>query len=426
MPIEVRNIDGIWWLVNSRSEPFVSVGVNHVQGDCWLAPYNRQHSLEAFGDDLAGEGKSFNPHGQGVRNVMQWVKARMTEMNFNTLGIHTYGVPADAYQSDVYYCVAIECFPLGSRYRFAEQTFPDIFAESFEQLLERTVADLCHDHAHSENLIGYAFSDIPRWYFFGDKGKAELPLHPWVSDLLALPAGSPGKRACLDVLRQRYASAPEFASTYAIDDDTWQAIAGRTDWPDPPATDRTRGDGQALLQTVVERWYALHAETIGRHDPRHLLLGDKLHSPHRLPEWFPDILARWVDVVLVQWYSPFDRQRDTLARLHERTGKPILNGDSCFACVKPPEQTKVKGTLVETQADVATAYRDYLHGLCSAPFMLGWHHCGFVEQWDGGKDIEWQLNENGFFDPFGRPYEQLVAAVTDANAQAHQWHAAAK
>jgi hypothetical protein len=421
--ITVEPIDGVWWLVDPADGPFVSVGVNHVQGDCWLAPYNRRQSLDRFGADLAaGEGKTFNPDGQAIIKVMDWVKARMGEMHFNTLGIHTYGVPAQSYMNDVYYCLAVEAFPLGSGYRFSEQTFPDIFSEDFEQLLERTVQPIARTHRHSPGLIGYAYSDIPRWYFFGDKGKAQLPHHPWVSDILNLPAKAAGKRRCVEILQQRYPSAAALAETYGLEAESWQDVADCRDWPETPQVDRTRDDGDALLRALVERWYSLHAEVIRRHDPDHLLLGDKLHSPHRLPAWFPDILRRWVDVVLVQWYCPFDQQQGTLAELHRQTGKPILNGDSCFACPKPPRQTKVKGTLVQTQEAVGDAYRRYLRELCSQPFMLGWHHCGFVEQWDGGKDIEWQLNENGFFDPFLRPHEQLVAEVSAANAQAHAWH----
>jgi hypothetical protein len=422
MAITVRQIDDVWWLHDAAGQPFFSVGINHIQGDCWLAPYNRQHSLERFGGDLAADGKHFNPAGQAVRKVMAWVKRQMRAMHFNTLGIHTYGVPAEAYMDDVFYCLAVESFPLGSRYRFADQTFPDIFSEDFERLLEETVEPLCRQHRHSRRLIGYAYSDIPRWYFFGDKGKAELPLHPWVTDLLHLPAESAGKRACVEVFGRRYGSAEEMAEQYGIGAESWADVAALRSWPETPRTDRTRADGQELLRTVVQRWYSLHAAVIRRHDPDHLLLGDKLHSPHRLPPWFADILRRQVDVVLVQWYSTFDKQRETLARLHEATGHPILNGDSCFACPKPPHQTRVKGTLQDSQDEVAEAYCTYLRQLAASPFMLGWHHCGFVEQWDGGKDIDWQLNENGFFDPFLAPHEELVVPVSAANAQAHQWH----
>lgn len=58
----------------------------------------------------------------------------------------------------------------------------------------------------------------------------------------------------------------------------------------------------------------------------------------------------------------------------------------------------------------------------SLPFMLGWHHCGLVEQWDGGKTVDWAVNENGLFDPFENPYPEITVPAKAANERAHHWH----
>lgn len=420
--VTVQKIDGVWWFVDPNGEPFISLGVNHVQADCWLAPYNHEHSLQSFGGDLATSARQFNPDGQGIRRLMDWVKRRMGDMHFNTLGIHTYGIPAEAYSNDFYYCIAIEAFPLGSRYRFDEQTFPDIFSAEFERLLEEKIKSICRIHRHSRKLIGYAFSDIPRWYFFENQERADPSLHPWVSDILGMPSDSLGKQMCLACFQKRYPSVRAFADEYAITVKTWDDVCKHRTWIVKQPTWRIRQDGEALLSMFVERWYSLHSRLIRKHDPDHLLLGDKLHSPHQLPAWFIDILRRWVDVVFIQWYRHFEDQAETLTQLHRQTGRPILNGDSCFSCVKPPEQTQVKGLLLSNQSEVGQAYHDYLRNLCSEPYMVGWHHCGFVEQWDGGKSHDWEINENGFFDPFMRPHASLVERVSTANAQARLWH----
>ena len=36
--IRVQETDGVWWFVDGTGAPFVSIGVNHLQSDCWLAP----------------------------------------------------------------------------------------------------------------------------------------------------------------------------------------------------------------------------------------------------------------------------------------------------------------------------------------------------------------------------------------------------
>lgn len=388
--VRAQEEHGIWWLVSAEGKRFVSIGINHLQPDCWLAPYNRDFMLQRYGADLATADGRFNPDGEALPRLVDATKAKLHDLGFNTLGIHTYGVPARLFRDEFYYCVDIRAISLGSRFRFGRDTFPDIFAEDFETLLDTRVREICSEHRDNARFIGYAYCDIPRWYFYEGQELDAQPVHPWIDDLAALPDAAPGKQACIEA-----AGADRITS---------------------------RQQSDAAMAAVVARWYEIHAETIRRHDPNHLLLGDKLHSPHRLPEWFIPILKRSVDILFIQWYTPIDQQVETLTDLHRATGKPILNGDSCFSCPKPPKQTKVKGYKVESQAEVGRRYAEYLEGAMKLPFMLGWHHCGLVEQWDGGKQNDWEMNENGLFDPFEEPYAEITDCVREANGQVSRWH----
>ena len=385
-----RDENDRWWFRGAAGERFVSLGINHVQSDCWLAPYNRAYMLDRYGADLEGPDGRFNGDGEGLRRLLAQVKEELRGLGFNTFGMHTYDVPPELYGDEFYYCAAIDFFPLGSRYKFKQQRFPDIFAGEFRQKLEAHIAACCALHRDRKQFLGYAYSDIPRWYFYEGQSRDREPVHPWVRDLLSLPDGAPGREAC-------------------------RAVVGDADVA-------TREQSDAILRRVVEFWYKLHARLIRKHDPRHLLFGDKLHSPHRIPEWFLPILRENVDLLFLQWYCPIEDQEATLRKLHAATGKPILNGDSCFSCPKPPRQTKVKGYKVPSQAAVGEAYAAYLEGAMRLPFMLGWHHCGLLEQWDGGKQNDWEINENGLFDPFEKPYPEITAAVKRANRQAARWH----
>lgn len=388
--IQTRNIDGVWWLINADGDAFVSLGVNHLQSDCWLAPQNRSLMLERYGRDLdRGDGR-FNPEGRALPKLVGSLAKRLKDLRFNTLGIHTLDVPARLFADDFYYGVAIEVHPLGSRFRFGEQTFPDIFAAEFEARLEQHIRHVVQEHRGHANLIGYAFSDIPRWYFYEGQSLDRQPVHPWVRDLLGLPDGAPGKAAVQEALGKA------------------QAV--------------TRADSDTALSAMVEHWYALHARLLRRHDPGRLLLGDKLHSPHRIPAWFEPILARHVDILFIQWYTPPETQREVLAGLHARTGLPILNGDSSFGCACPPHQSKVKGFPVDSKAAAGQAYAHYLETVMTWPFMLGWHHCGILEQWDGGKINDWEINENGFLNPFEEPYPEFTGPIRDANHKAVTLH----
>jgi hypothetical protein len=443
--IGVEHRDGVWWLVNAAGERFVSLGVNHVQGDCWLAPYNRQWSLEKYGPDLAGPDGEFNPNGAALPRLMANVLATMGRWQFNTLGVHTAGVPPRLFKDDVYYVVDTNTQDLAPRCapdaaspwwrapRLGQEAFPDIFADSFAAAVEQRVRAVCELHRGQRNLIGYAFADIPRWYLYrgemqqhGGQARPPSAMHPWVDDLRRLGPAAPGKRQWIDVLRGNHASPEQAARAYGAAFRTWEQAGELTDWPAPADAAASAADCAGVLVAMVERWYELHCGCLREHDDGHLILGDKLHSPADIPPAVLETVARHVDVLFLQWYAPFEQQRDTLLRLHAATGKPILNGDSSFAVAKPPHQTRVKGYMVDSLAAVGRHYHDYVRGIMSLPFMLGWHHCGWVEQWDGARaGSGLPLNENGLMDPFERPYEAVVERVIEANSQAAAWHAGA-
>lgn len=432
---------GAWWLRGPDGKPFVSLGVNHVQSDCWLAPYNREWSLRRYGADLAGPDGQFNPEGEALRRLAANVLATMRRWHFNTLGVHTHGLPHRLLGREVFYVVDTDTQALAPRCpaeasepwwqapRLGQRPFPDIFAPGFAAEVEARVRAVCERHRDEPKLIGYMFADIPRWYLY--RGEIERrphwrAMHPWVDDARRLPATAPAKCRWIDVLRRNYTRPRDAAGVYGVAFATWDAAAAIVDWPAPADTSRARRDCDDLLAAMVERWYSLHAGLVREHDGRHLILGDKLHSPPEIPPAVLEIAARHVDVLTVQWYGPFEQQRDVLAGLHAATGKPLLNGDSSFAVAKPPRQTRVKGFLVDSLASVGRHYHDYVRGIMSLPFMLGWHHCGWIEQWDGargGGDLP--LNENGLMDPFERPYDEVVTRVAEANSQAAGWHDAA-
>lgn len=55
-------------------------------------------------------------------------------------------------------------------------------------------------------------------------------------------------------------------------------------------------------------------------------------------EWLLPVLAKYVDVVLVQSYNHFDKDREMLDWIHKGTGKPMLNGDGRFGYPNPHQQ----------------------------------------------------------------------------------------
>lgn len=424
--VRVERVGGSWWFVDADGAPFVSIGVNHLQPDCWLAPYNKDASLARYGGDLATGDNRFNTAGTALPRLVDDLVDRLRSWSFNTFGIHVEGVPARLYADRMYYAVCIHAVRLGSQFRFGTDVFPDVFSDGFARNLDDHVGKVCSEHRGNRNLIGYAFSDIPRWYFY--KGELDARpergvVHPWAADLRRLPAASAGKRRWIDILRRHHGTPSAAAAVHGAAFTTWDDAASLTDWPEPRDAAKAAADSTALIRAACERWYDLHASLIRKHDPGRLILGDKIHSPGIVPDWFLSILARTVDVVFIQWYTPFETQKETLERLHVLTGKPILNGDSSFSCPDPARQGSVKGFRVGSRAEAGRHYAEYLRGLMSLPFVVGWHHCGIMEQWNGAKGADaWCPLETGFMDPFEAPYAEIVSPLTAANQEAADIH----
>ena len=381
--ISLSCTNGQWRFRNVCGELFFSIGVNHFQPDCWLAPHNKDLMLSRYGEDLEGEPGAFNPSGKGLHNLSESLGKRLKGWGFNSFGMHTYGVPHSYLATDFYYPIAVEYDPLGSRFKFDKQHFPDIFSRAFQDGLETHIKNLYAQHSKHDNFMGYIFSDIPRWYFYEGQELDQRAIHPWVSDLLSMPAHSPGYQAAHKALGK--------------------------------STAENQADSDRVLAAVVTEWYRLHHSLLNRYDPGRLIFGDKLHSPHRLPRWFEPILRQYVDAICIQWYTPADQQQSVLEGIYQRTGLPIFNGDSSFGCPQRPQQSQVKGYPVASKSAMGQAYADYLDTISSWPFMLGWHHCGIMEQWDGAKKRDWEINENGFLNPFEEPYEPCLSLISAAN-----------
>ena len=84
-------------------------------------------------------------------------------------------------------------------------------------------------------------------------------------------------------------------------------------------------------------------------------------------------------------------------------------------------QEKTKGIKLESQEAVAEAYYTYMRSIMEKyPYMLGWRHCGCIEQWaPAGTHLGQQC---GFFSSLGEPRTDLLLRVKEANENAVKWH----
>jgi len=432
--ISLEKKGGNWWFIDPAGKPFVSLGVNHIEPHLWMGPYNLQHTLKRYGEDFVLPDGRFNPAGDAARKWIHAQVERANELGFNTFAKHTHpSIPSSLYSDRVFYVASLETAPLGRwRRNKGESPMPDVFSDDFASHLKSVVADACCEHAGNSNLLGYLFVDVPNWETNQVPGTKEndVMIYPWINTIVRLAEYSAGKRAWIDHLKARYPDADSAARSWGIPTSpaygiSWEYLARLNSWFTPVDRERTRADLEGFMGTIADRWYGLHHDAIRAKDPNHLILGDKSRVDH-FRDWLVPVLKKYVDVVLIQSYNHFSMDREITDWIYEQTGKPILNGDGSFGYPNPHQQKySVKGfrSNAKTVEEVAAMYRDYLETAISRPYYVGWHHCGFLEQWDGSERGDVNSNENGFLDPFENEYTAWTDLIRQTNGRAHTLHA---
>jgi len=431
--VQVRQIDGVWWFISPEGERFISMGVNHVEPHLWLAPYNKQATLDRYGADMVDKEGFFDTDSAAAKRWVDQQLATCEDLHFNTLGRHTHPtIDGKLYQDRIYYLASLQTGPLaGWRERNGEGPRPDVFSVDFYNFLEERVKTMCAAHRDSRYLLGYLYTDVPSW----ESRDPDRPAmkYPWINAILPLGETSPGKWAWVKHLQSRYDTPEEVAEvwglpvspTYGI---SWYHMTRLNTWFDPVDVRRADADMNSFMYKIADRWYRLHYELIRKHDPNHLIMGDKNWITWHF-DYVLEALEKYVDVVSIQAYGRWSEDRVTVDKIFAAVGKPIFNGDGCHSFVNEHQhEYGIKGsrTGAKNLAEVAALYQETVEEMMATPYVIGWHHCGFMEQWDPSERGDSPMNENGFMDPFENYHTEWTDVIREVNSKAAKLHEAAK
>ncbi|HWO59969.1 MAG TPA: agarase [Umezawaea sp.] len=173
-------------------------------------------------------------------------------------------------------------------------------------------------------------------------------------------------------------------------------------WTDHPSG---RGFPPDQLAEIAEAYYRVAAGAIRRHDPHHLVLGDRYGTAAGAPDVVLDAMAPHVDVLSVQTIpTHLPTALDTIDRWHTRTGRPVLIADTGNWC--PTALSPHRTGSARDQADRARGYVELAEAFAALPWCLGWHWCGWVENPQRGFGLK---------DPWDEPYRELTDVVTATN-----------
>ena len=205
-------------------------------------------------------------------------------------------------------------------------------------------------------------------------------------------------------------------------------MARQMDWSNSTDAAAAKKDMLAFMSIIAEQWYGLHERLIREHDPNHLILGDK-----NMVMWYYDFMLpavkKHVDVVCVQAYGPWEKTESCATSF---TKQPENRSSTETVVLVSRDQNQqewgVKGfrTGAKSLEEVATMYEEMLRGMMSTPYYIGWHHCGYMEQWDEAERGDSPRNENGFLDPLEKHRTQWTDVLKDVNPTATKLHEASQ
>jgi hypothetical protein len=389
---------GIDWLKTPCGERFYSLGVNALDGGYPWRDHDGKiwYSWTAFAPSLA--------------NWVRETRHRLAAWGFNTAG----GWSLPPQQLPMPTVINLE---LG---RNAQFHWFDPFDPAVEARMMAKARELTAPYRHSPHRIGYFSDNEVGW---------------WAGSLFVYysmkPADNFTKQRWVTMLRQHYRDdwqsfAADFLPPGGVA--SWQTLLAGT-----AATHmRPGGTGIAVVREwtaiVAGRYYTLAEKAIRAADPNALYFGD------RLPIYYDPAavkaMARHVDAIATN-YNP-DSGDGWIAHYYfaglEKLsgGKPVLVTEWFFAANENRTGNSNNGHLmtVATQAERARGAAAATVNFAGFPEIIGAHWFQYYDHPKGGRQ-DGEDYDFGLVDIDDRPYEQLTAALAEANRQAPQIHAAA-
>ncbi|MBP8257948.1 MAG: hypothetical protein KAX37_11535, partial [Opitutaceae bacterium] len=298
--------------------------------------------------------------------------------------------------------------------------FPDVFDPAVASRMAAEVEAFCREHRESKNLIAYLWTDTPTWDLHKTRRFRQTD---WVSEIRKLPAASPGWREYGAFLERTYrGDIEQFNRAYGLsarDFAQLQEVSLTSLDVDRYEVER---DDQRFLGEIARRYYEIVGTAMRRHDPNHLIFGEK-YLMGDIPPQVLEAALPYIDALAVQpgdgylpIYTPGDLYpAKEMAELHTISGKPIFICDHQISfptrihphVIWPYHQRK-------TEEEAAAATGNFVRAAFADPFVIGYMRCQYIDRFAAFRGALKQ----GLVRHDGSLYDQLVAETSRANADA--------
>jgi len=186
----------------------------------------------------------------------------------------------------------------------------------------------------------------------------------------------------------------------------------------------TLRDRYEFIAFAFDRYYSLVVPAIRKFDRNHLYLGSRINYAQGEFDnpWFWKVLAKYHDVVSVNYYGQWGPNAAQFRRWDQWAGRPLLLTEWYAKAQDVPKlaNTHGAGWLVHTQEDRARYYQHFALGALETPNIVGWHWFKFRDDPAESVALDSAGGANkGMFDLEDRPYAPLYQRAKAVNAEAY-------
>ncbi len=275
----------------------------------------------------------------------------------------------------------------------------DPFAANLEARFDAAYAKDVAPKANDPLLIGYFISNEP---LLEDVPKVVPTLRASMC---------PSKAKLVAMLQEKYGTIAAFNAAW----NSMQAsFASAARQPLTVVTRAAADDMAAFFKLFLETRYSLVDKALRKHDPNHLLIGDRWMPGTANSEVLVRTAAKYLDVVSINYYA-YGIDKAFLDRIHGWAQKPLLFSEFYYAVA---DQGLQGGSKVNNQAERGLAYRNYVEQSAATGYVVGIQWFLALDQAATGRFFEGFNGEaanTGLVNVADRPYKDFLAEAMKTN-----------
>ncbi|MBC7234909.1 MAG: beta-agarase [Chloroflexi bacterium] len=404
----VQVVNKRWWIIDPDNQPFVSLGICHIA-------YKGERPITISADtDPTG----YSPYIEacdrrygGDPEVWAAFQAkRLRRWGFNTVGSWS---SVEMFRQGLVYTVMLGMARTVQPNYWLEGSFPDVWSETFSSGIDQVAAQQCAPRKDDPLLLGYFLDNEFDWYGHR-QGKSML------ARFMSLDAQAPGKRALVELLRERHGGQiGHLNNAWDLDLQNFEQVQGLEALCPGPRADAgaVAADEEAFVGLVAERYFAECERAIRTVDPNHMILGVRFAGV-TAPISVIEACGRHCEIISVNNYS-YDAPVEALQTVFDATWRPIMITEWSFKAMDSGlPNTKGAAIPVYTQEDRAEGYERYATQALSVPCVVGLHWFQYTDQPLLGRALDGENSNYGVVDVRDEPYSTLVERMRVVNARA--------